>query len=83
MGHITGCNFPNRIEVELPGFVPDTHAVAVDLTALLAGTSLDDAVRSDCSSGPAETSCVAPFAALGIDFKTGKQTGSQRVFSLR
>ena len=83
VGDITGCKFPNRIEVELPGFVPDTHAVAVDLTALLAGTSITDEVRSDCSSGPPETACVAPFAALGIDFKTGEQTGSQSVFSLR
>ena len=83
VGHITGCKYPNRIEVELPGFVPDTHSVAVDLTALVAGTSLDDEVRSDCSSGPPETACVDPFAALGIDFKTGERTGSQRVFSLR
>ena len=83
VGQITGCKFPNRIDVELPGFVPDTHAVAVDLTALLAGTSLTDEVRSDCSSGPPETACVAPFAALGIDFKTGEPTGSQSVFSLQ
>jgi len=83
VGQITGCKFPNRIDVELPGFVPGTHAVVVDLTALLAGTSLTDEARSDCSSGPPETACVAPFAALGIDFKTGEQTGSQSVFSLR
>ncbi len=83
VGDITGCKFPNRIHVELAGFVPDTHAIAVDLSALLAGTSITDEVRSDCSSGPPETTCVAPFAALGIDFKTGEQTGPQSVFSLR
>lgn len=83
VGHITGCKFPNRIEVSLPGFVPDTHSVGIDLAALVAGTSLDDKAPSDCSSGPPETSCVAPFAALGIDFATGEQTGSQSVFSVQ
>ena len=83
VGHITGCTLPNRIEVDLPGFVPGRDSVAVDLTALLSGTSIDDGVPSDCSSGPPETACIAPFAALGIDFKSGEQTGSQSVFSLR
>ena len=83
VGNITGCRFPNRIEVFLPGFKVGEDAVSIDLTALLTGVDLDDAIRSDCSSGPAETACVAPFAALGIDFVTGEQTGAQRVFSVR
>jgi uncharacterized repeat protein (TIGR04052 family) len=49
----------------------------------IAGVDLDDATRSDCSSGPPEESCLAPFAALGIDFTTGEQTGAQRVFSVQ
>jgi uncharacterized repeat protein (TIGR04052 family) len=83
VGNITGCRFPNRIEVFLPGFKVGEDAVSIDLTALLTGVDLDDAIRSDCSSGPPETACVAPFAALGIDFVTGEQTGAQRVFSVR
>ena len=83
VGDISGCRFPNRIQVELPGFIPDEHGVAIDLAALIEGTDLEDEAGSDCSSGPAEASCTAPFAALGIDFATGEHTGSQRVFSAR
>ncbi len=83
VGHITGCSFPNRIEVFLPDFVPGESAVSVDLAALVNGTDLGDGIASDCSSGPPETSCNAPFAALGIDFSTGDQAGNQRVFALQ
>lgn len=83
VGHITACRFPNRILVELPGFVPGENGVGIDLAALLEGTDLDDGQADDCSSGPAEDSCNAPFAALGIDFATGQQSGSQSVFSVR
>jgi len=83
VGNITGCRFPNRIEVELPDFVVDEHVVTVDLSALVAGTNLDDGTPTDCSSGPAEAACTAPFAALGIAFETGEQTGTQRVFSVQ
>ncbi len=83
VGHITGCRYPNRVAVELPDFVPGEDAVSVDLAALLEGTDLGDGTRSDCSSGPPETACLAPFAALGIDFETGEQSGPQRVFSMQ
>ena len=83
VGNITGCTFPNRIEVVLPDFVVGEDAVSIDLTELLTGVDLDDATRSDCSSGPPEESCLAPFAALGIDFTTGEQNGTQRVFSVQ
>lgn len=83
VGNITGCSFPNRIEVYLPDFTVGEDTVSVDLTELVTGVDLYDETRSDCSSGPAETSCVAPFAALGIDFSTGEQSGPQRVFSVR
>ena len=83
VGNITGCRFPHRIIVELPDFVPGEDEVAVDLAALLDGTDLEDEAASDCSSGPPESACVAPFAALGIDFKSGEQDGTQRVFSTR
>lgn len=81
--HITGCRFENRITVELPDFVPGESTVRVELAALLDGTDLGDGVSSECSSGPSETACVAPFAALGIDFLTGERSGPQRVFSVQ
>jgi uncharacterized repeat protein (TIGR04052 family) len=82
-GHITGCRFPNRIDVFLPDFVPGENVVEVDLAVLLAGTDLDDAIATNCSSQPPETACFAPFDALGIDFATGQRSGPQRVFSAR
>lgn len=81
VGNITGCTFPNRIDVELRDFVVDKHAVNIDLGVLVSGTDLDDGAPTDCSSGPAEAACTAPFATLGIRFETGEQTGAQRVFS--
>ncbi|HSG96979.1 MAG TPA: MbnP family copper-binding protein [Woeseiaceae bacterium] len=83
VGHITDCRFPNRVEVFLPDFVPGESVVVVELAELLAGTNLDDGEVTNCSSGPAEDACVAPFSALGIDFTTGKPTGAQRVFAVR
>jgi uncharacterized repeat protein (TIGR04052 family) len=80
---ISVCRFPNRIEVILPEFVPGEHAIELDIAALVAGTNLDDGVPTKCSSRPSESSCVAPYAALGIDFASGKQNGLQRVFSAR
>ncbi|MDJ0709687.1 MAG: metallo-mystery pair system four-Cys motif protein [Woeseiaceae bacterium] len=83
VGNITGCRFPNRIVVELDGFVPGESTVAVDLARLATGTDLADGEPTDCSSGPAEESCVEPFRALGIDFATGLPVGEQSVFSLQ
>ena len=80
--NISGCRYPNRIVVELDDFSPGDDSIAVNMEALLAGTNLIDAERSDCSSGPPESSCVAPFAALGIDFETGEHAGAQRVFAV-
>lgn len=83
VGHITGCRFPNRIEVVLPDFVPGQGVVEIDLAELLSGTDLTDGEASDCSSGPPEAACVAPYGSLGIDFATGDVNGPQRVFVTR
>ena len=81
VGNITGCRFPNRVTVELPQFDAKEEIVAIDLEALLQGTSLVDGEAGNCSSGPPEETCVAPFRALGIDFPTGTVIGPQTVFS--
>jgi uncharacterized repeat protein (TIGR04052 family) len=83
VGHVTGCRSPNRIQVELPEFSPGKSIVAIDLAALAAGINLEDGEPGDCSSGPAETSCVDAFGALGINHATGVQEGSQSVFFVR
>ncbi|MEJ2128323.1 MAG: metallo-mystery pair system four-Cys motif protein [Woeseiaceae bacterium] len=81
--NITGCDRPNRVTVSLPDFVPGFDTVVIDLSELLAETNLADGVRSDCSSGPAEDSCAAPFDALGIEFGSGNDIGQQQVFKRR
>lgn len=83
VGNISGCRFPNRVAVELPEFTPNRDSVAVDLEALFSGIDLQDGKSSNCSSGPAEVDCEEPFAALGIDFRSGALTGTQRVFSIQ
>jgi uncharacterized repeat protein (TIGR04052 family) len=83
VGHVTGCRFPNRVQVELPEFIPGKSTVAIDLAALTAGVNLEDGKPGDCSSGPAEISCLAAFGALGINHATGEQKGIQSVFSVR
>jgi len=80
---ISGCRFPNRVTVELPDYVPSQQSIEINLSALFSGVDLDDGEATDCSSGPPEPACIAPFAALGIDFESGKRAGQQRVFSVR
>jgi hypothetical protein len=80
---ITGCRFPNRVDILLPEFLPGEDTVVVDLAALLVETDLLDAEATDCSSGPAEQSCKAPFRALGLDFETGSAPDTQDVFRRR
>lgn len=79
--NITGCGAPNRVRVSIAGFEPGIDTVRVDLAALVTTETLTDAKKSDCSSGPAETSCVAPFRAFGLDHGTGRVAGEQRVFA--
>jgi uncharacterized repeat protein (TIGR04052 family) len=83
VGNITGCKFPNRIDVFLPDFEVGKDVISIDLAALAAGVDLTDQTPSDCSSGPSETACTAPFSALGLDFASGKQSNSQSVFSVQ
>lgn len=77
--NISGCGAPNRVSVELSNFSPGEDVIALDLSALFAEVDLADGIPSDCSSGPGEMACAAPFAALGVPF--GEHvTGKQAVF---
>ena len=81
--NISACRFPNRVTVTLEDFDPAVDAVEIDLESLLENTSLDDGEGTDCSSGPAESSCIAPFRALGIADAPGTQAATQSVFRRR
>jgi len=83
VGNISACSKPNRVVVELPGFVPGRDAVVVSLSALTEGADLGDTIASDCSSGPSEEACAAPFAALGLQFDGNGEPATQTVFGRR
>ncbi len=78
--NISSCRFPNRVTVQIDDFEPGRHRIAVDLKALTADTDLADGAATDCSSSPAEASCVAPFLSLGIDHASGAAGTAQSVF---
>jgi len=82
IGNILGCAAGNRAAIELRGFDPRTDSISIDLAALVAELSLQDGVPGNCSSGPAETLCAAPFAALGLNFSSGQMDRPGRVFGV-
>ncbi len=79
--NIRSCSSPNRVEIALSDFRSMSGRVAVDLATLFQGTDLQDGVRSDCSSGPAESECGPMFAALGLPFN-GADSDISHVFRL-
>jgi len=81
--NISGCNSPNRVEVELAEFSVETDLIAIELSELFRGVDLADGTRSDCSSSPAEQACAMPFAALGLSFNDTTELQAQRVFQVR
>lgn len=78
--NITGCRSPNRVAVELADFAPSSDRIEIELSALFQNVDLGDGVPSDCSSGPAESSCAEPFEALGLEFNSDERPQSQIVF---
>lgn len=77
---IKGCKASNRPKVELPDYAAGEDLVIIDLESLFAGVDLADGEPGDCSSGPTESACEAPFAALGLDFATGEVLRSATPF---
>jgi uncharacterized repeat protein (TIGR04052 family) len=83
VGNITGCRAPNRVTVSLDEFVIGQDFVVIELAELVDKQQLQDGNATDCSSGPAEATCAAPFEALGLDHSTGDSAGAQRIFKSR
>ena len=80
--NITACGAPNRVTLRLDNFAIG-DGIVVDLAGLIAGDTLEDGNPSDCSSGPAEHACTAPFAALGLTHAMGDDVDQQRVFFVK
>ena len=81
-GNVTGCDAPNRVEVELLGFDPKKDAIVADFGVLLADSDVEvNAPDSPpgCMGGSTDADCVGPFGRLGIPFG-GHPGGTQQVF---
>jgi uncharacterized repeat protein (TIGR04052 family) len=81
--NITACNAPNRVVVRLEDFVPNRDLIVVDLAQLATPGQMNDGIPTNCSSGPAETSCIDAFRSLGLDHASGDANGVQQVFFSR
>jgi len=75
--NITQCTSPNRVKIDVAAASLPDLTIGIDLARLFAEVD-----GSDCSSGPAESACAAPFNALGLSHQQ-PATDSQYVFTLR
>ena len=80
IGNIEGCRAANRPLVRLEHFRPGRDRVVIDLTALFASVDLQDGIRTDCQSGPANADCIGVFWKLGLAFETGQPVAPAAVF---
>jgi uncharacterized repeat protein (TIGR04052 family) len=76
-GNVTSCQNPNRPEIALDGFDPQTNTIVVDLAALFTGTDLSTDV--ECMSGPGSADCPPIFARLGLPYG-GAPAGTSQLF---
>lgn len=75
------CAHPNRVEVALTDFDPDSDSVVADLERLFSGVDLDvdtDAADGACMAGPDDPDCAPVFRNLGLPF--GDAAGGQQTF---
>ena len=82
----TGCNSPNRVEVNLPGFLAEADEVVVDLAALFADSDLDantEQTAVGCMSFPDDPECDPIFSRLGLPYGAiPANPGVQSLFSV-
>jgi uncharacterized repeat protein (TIGR04052 family) len=70
------CSRPNRPEVRLSPFNPNTQRIVIDVGALFAGAETgQDTVCHGSGVG-----CASMFTALGVDVDTGQPLSTQSVF---
>lgn len=83
-GGTTTCAAPNRVDVELDAFDPESDTVVADFARLVAGASLDvnqPETPVGCMAGPTDGDCAALFENLGLSF-AGSVPGTQQFFSV-
>jgi uncharacterized repeat protein (TIGR04052 family) len=85
-GGTTACSTPNRIEVDLASFDPESDTVVADFAELVAGAELDvnqEMTPVGCMAGPSDGDCAPLFDNLGLGFGGAEPSGPQRVFSVQ
>jgi len=83
-GNVTSCANPNRAEVALEGFDPDTGLIVADLAGLFEGADLDANTMDTppgCMGAPIDPDCAPYFDNLGLPFG-GSGGGDQSFFSV-
>ncbi len=77
----TQCAAPNRVEVELANFNPETDAVVADLAELFKEVDLDHGEKQSggCMSGPKDPGCTTVFRNIGLPFGS-QPAGTQSFF---
>jgi len=84
-GGTTECSAPNRVDVELDTFAPESDTVIADLAALVDGASLDEnqpETPFGCMAGPSDSDCAPLFDNLGLPFGGSEPSGPQTFFSV-
>ena len=79
-GETTTCAHPNRANVVLNGFDPDTNTIAIDLAKLVQNADItrNGGGAPGCMSAPDDPECEPTLAAMAIDWKADG-TGSGQV----
>jgi uncharacterized repeat protein (TIGR04052 family) len=77
------CARPNRPEVEMADFDPDTDVILADWAALVADSDLttnQTDTAPGCQSEPFDDDCRVMFRNIGLDFDTGMPTPETQKF---
>ena len=80
---VIGCSRPNRGEVYLPEFDPETDTIVADLAALLADSDLTvnhPDTPPGCMAGPGDSDCGPMMQNLGVNFENGLPDPSRQTF---
>jgi uncharacterized repeat protein (TIGR04052 family) len=76
----TQCAAPNRVDVTLADFNPETDVIVADLAELFKDVDLDSGEKQSggCMSSPKDAACAPVFRQFGLPF--GSQPAGQQTF---
>ncbi len=80
---VVSCGRPNRGEIYLPEFDPETDTIVADLAALLADNDItvnQQDTPPGCMAGPTDSDCGPMLQNLGVNFENGLPDPSRQTF---